>query len=55
MKIRITELMKKVALPKKYIHDLVRRGKFPPANTLGPHPFWYEREVDLWMLGRWPR
>jgi predicted DNA-binding transcriptional regulator AlpA len=55
MKIRIRELVKKVGLTRKDINDQIRRGRFPPANVLGDHPFWHENEVDQWMLGKWPR
>jgi predicted DNA-binding transcriptional regulator AlpA len=46
------QLLDRVPLSFPSIWQMMRRGEFPAARTIGSRPFWLESEINEWVSSR---
>lgn len=49
-RLRIAQVADKVALPKSTIYNKVKAGDFPKPYKDGASAFWFEHEIDDWLI-----
>ena len=49
-RLRIEQVVDKVAMPKSTIYDKIRAGTFPAQYKDGSSSFWFEHELDAWLI-----
>jgi len=48
-RLRIGQVVDKVALPKSTIYAKIKAGTFPDQYKDGASAFWFEHELDEWL------
>lgn len=48
-RLRIAQVIDKVALPKSTIYSKIKAGTFPDNYKDGSSVFWFEHEIDAWL------
>tara|TARA_R110002126_G_scaffold83163_4_gene203286 strand:- start:440 stop:658 length:219 start_codon:yes stop_codon:yes gene_type:complete len=49
-RLRIDQVSKKVALPRSTIYEKIKAGTFPAQYKDGSSSFWFEHELDAWLI-----
>ena len=49
-RLRIEQVADKVALPKSTIYEKIKAGAFPAQYKDGASSFWFEHELDAWLI-----
>ena len=49
-RLRITQVVDKVALPRSTIYEKINDGTFPKQYKDGSSSFWFEHELDAWLI-----
>ncbi len=49
-RLRIDQVADKVALPRSTIYEKIKAGTFPKQYKDGSSSFWFEHELDAWLI-----
>lgn len=49
-RLRIEQVVDKVAIPKSTIYEKIKTGTFPAQYKDGASSFWFEHELDEWLI-----
>ncbi len=49
-RLRIDQVADKVALPRSTIYEKIKAGTFPAQYKDGSSSFWFEHELDAWLI-----
>ena len=49
-RLRIDQVADKVALPRSTIYEKIKAGAFPAQYKDGSSSFWFEHELDAWLI-----
>ncbi|MGP5174443.1 helix-turn-helix transcriptional regulator [Psychrobacter immobilis] len=49
-RLRIDQVANKVALPRSTIYEKIKAGTFPSQYKDGSSSFWFEHELDAWLI-----
>lgn len=49
-RLRIEQVVHKVAIPKSTIYEKIKAGTFPAQYKDGTSSFWFEHELDAWLI-----
>ncbi len=49
-RLRIEQVVDKVAIPKSTIYEKIKAGTFPAQYKDGTSSFWFEHELDAWLI-----
>lgn len=49
-RLRIDQVVDKVAIPKSTIYEKIKAGTFPAQYKDGASSFWFEHELDAWLI-----
>lgn len=49
-RLRIDQVVDKVAIPKSTIYEKIKAGTFPAQYKDGTSSFWFEHELDAWLI-----
>lgn len=49
-RLRMEQVIKKVALKRSTIYERIKTGTFPAQYKDGSSSFWFEHELDAWLI-----
>ena len=49
-RLRIEQVVDKVAIPKSTIYEKIKARTFPAQYKDGSSSFWFEHELDAWLI-----
>lgn len=49
-RLRIEQVVDKMAIPKSTIYEKIKAGTFPAQYKDGSSSFWFEHELDAWLI-----